>query len=73
VSGESILEPGAELETVCPDCKGRGGYNQRNYWCNCLLCGGAGHRLTVLGEKVIAVVRHHLDNREMMQRTNEGT
>jgi hypothetical protein len=50
---------GVDLELVCDDCRGEGGWWTEGDFCRCLRCGGAGYRPTPLGEKVLSLVRHN--------------
>jgi DnaJ-class molecular chaperone len=48
-----------ELEQLCPQCKGRGRWNDGSGLDRCNLCGGAGYKPTEFGKKVIALMRHN--------------
>jgi DnaJ-class molecular chaperone len=47
------------LETRCPQCEGRGGHMEPGQWCYCPECEGSGHRPTVLGRRVLTLMRHN--------------
>jgi hypothetical protein len=51
-----------QLETLCPECQGTGGWEtQYNdaHWEDCPGCLGAGYIATPLGERVLRLVAHH--------------
>ncbi|HEV3341973.1 MAG TPA: hypothetical protein VG125_16515 [Pirellulales bacterium] len=43
------------LETICPDCKGGGGWR---YYGKCLKCSGTGYAITPFGQKIIDLMEH---------------
>jgi hypothetical protein len=49
---EATLESLPELEIVCKHCHGK--------WPDCHYCGGTGYKPTEFGEKVLALVLHHI-------------
>jgi DnaJ-class molecular chaperone len=49
-----------ELEKKCPICEGRGGADTyRGRW-ECEICNGSGFIPTEQGERILALVSHHL-------------
>jgi hypothetical protein len=52
---------GVELEVVCPDCHGTGGVRESDGGkLSCYSCSGAGYIATGFGEKLLALMEHHL-------------
>ena len=54
--------PDLQLETVCPDCNGKGGYRdveEETGWAECLGCGGSGFQPTPMGARILDLVRHN--------------
>jgi DnaJ-class molecular chaperone len=49
-----------ELEVVCANCKGAGGWQERRHWAKCASCEGAGYLPTEPGNKFLALMRHEL-------------
>lgn len=50
------------LETVCAECHGGKGYSDiaaTNGWAICSTCGGTGYVPTVIGARILDLVRHN--------------
>jgi DnaJ-class molecular chaperone len=50
-----------QLETICLDCKGKGGFSENppHDFTRCSDCGGAGYVPTEAGKKVLALMQHN--------------
>jgi DnaJ-class molecular chaperone len=57
ITSEMILA--ADLERLCPRCRGQGGDTELGCWYSCGECNGAGYIPTEYGKKVLALMRHN--------------
>ncbi len=51
-----------QLEVTCDQCKGRGGYHdieEDSGWAECPYCGGSGFKPTLIGTKILELIRHN--------------
>lgn len=51
-------EKNLELETVCPDCHGKGGWTEMGEFFPCSECHGSGYVPTDQGKAIIALMDH---------------